>query len=60
MRDSGLADRETPTQTLAADLGLLRDVLENLEPSGIGQRLGDPLELLGLHGRIMLRKPYDL
>jgi len=50
-----LADRETPAQPLAADLGLLRNVLENLEPSRIGQCLGDPLELLGLHGRIMLR-----
>ena len=55
MRDSRLADREAPAQTLAANLGLLRDVLEDLEPSRIRQCLGDPLELLGLHGRIMLR-----
>jgi hypothetical protein len=60
MRDSSLANREAPAQPLAADLGLLRDVLEDFEPSGIGQCLGDPLELLGLHWLLMLRKPYDL
>ncbi len=60
VRDSRLSNRETPAQPLAADLGLLRDVLEDFEPSGIGQRLRDPLELLGLHWLLMLRKPYDL
>ena len=60
MRDSSLSDREAPTQTLAADLGLLSDVLKNLEPPRIGQCFGDPLELMGLHGRNVLRKPYDL
>jgi hypothetical protein len=60
MRDSCLPDRKAPAQPLAADLGLLRDVLEDLEPSRIGQRFGDPLELLGLHWLLMLRKPYDL
>lgn len=60
MRDSGLADREAPAQSLAADLGLLGDVLKDFKATRIGQGFGDPLELLGLHGRFMLRKPYDL
>ena len=55
-----MTNRETPAQPLAANLGLLCNVLENFEPSGIGQRFGDPLELLGLHWLLMLRKPYDL
>ena len=55
-----MPNREAPAQPLAADLGLLRNVLEDFEPSGIGQRLRDPLELLGLHWLLMLRKPYDL
>jgi len=46
MRDSSLPDREAPAQPLAADFGLLRDVLEYLEPPGIRQSLGDPLKLL--------------
>jgi len=60
MGDSGLPDGKAPAQSLAADLGLLRDVLENFKPPGIGQGLGDPLELLGLHCLLKLRKSYDL
>jgi len=60
MGDSSLADREAPAQSLAAYLGLLRDVLEDLEPPGIGQRLGDPLKLLGLHWLLIPLKSYDL
>jgi len=60
MRDSCLSNRKAPAQSPAADLGLLRDVLENFKPPWIGQRLGDPLELLGLHWLLKLRKSYDL
>jgi hypothetical protein len=55
MRDSSLSDWETPAQPPTADLGLLRDVLEDFKPPGIRQRLGDPLELLGLHCLLTLR-----
>jgi hypothetical protein len=55
MGDSSLADRKTPAQSLAAYLGLLRDVLEDFKPPGIGQGFGDPLKLLGLHCLLMLR-----
>jgi hypothetical protein len=34
---------------LAADLGLLRDVLEDFEPARIGKRFCNTLELLGVH-----------
>jgi len=50
MRDRRLSDGKASAQTPTSNLGLLRDVLENLEPSRIGQRLCDPLELLGIHG----------
>jgi hypothetical protein len=55
MGDSSLPDRKTPAQSLAAYLGFLRDVLEDFKPPGIGQGLGDPLKLLGLHCLFMLR-----
>jgi hypothetical protein len=55
MGDSSLPDRKTTAQSLAAYLGLLRDVLEDFKPPGIGQSLGDPLKLLGLHCLLMLR-----
>jgi hypothetical protein len=55
MGDSSLPDRKAPAQSPAAYLGLLRDVLEDFKPPGIGKGLGDPLELLGLHCLLMLR-----
>ncbi len=55
-----MPDRETPAQSLAANLGLLRDVLEDLKPPGIGQGLGYPLKLLGLHWLLIPLKSYDL
>jgi hypothetical protein len=60
MGDSRLSNRKTSAQSAAANLGLLRDVLKNFKPPGIGQGLGDPLELLGLHWLLALRKSYDL
>jgi hypothetical protein len=55
MGDSSLPDWKAPAQSLAAYLGLLCDVLEDFEPPRIGQGLGDPLKLLGLHCLLMLR-----
>lgn len=60
MGDSSLPNWKAPAQPLAADLGLLRDVLEDFKPPGIGQCLGDPLELLRLHWLLKLQKSYDL
>jgi hypothetical protein len=60
MGDSSLPDRETPAQSLTANLGLLRDVLEDLKPPGIGQGFGDSLKLLGLHWLLIPLKSYDL
>jgi hypothetical protein len=51
MRDRRLPHRKAAAQTPASYFGLLSDMLENLEPSGIGQCLGDSLKLLCIHGR---------
>jgi len=54
MGDRRLANRETSAQTLASNFRLLRDVLEYLEPSRVGERLRDPLELVSIH-----EQPYS-
>jgi len=54
MRDRRLANRKTSAQPLASHFRLLRDVFENLEPSRVGERLGDPLELISVH-----EQPYS-
>ena len=59
MRDRRLTDRKASAQVAATDFRLLGNVLENLEPPRIGQCLGDPLELLGIHVVNLLRKAYD-
>jgi hypothetical protein len=46
MRNGRLSDGETPAKRSATHLRLLRDMLQNLEPSRIRQRLRDPLKLL--------------
>lgn len=53
--DRGLPHRKAAAEATTADFGLLRDVLQDLDPAGIGQRLGDALELLSVHGL-----PYPL
>jgi len=50
VRDRRLPYRKASTQSLAANFDLRRDVLEDLEPSWIGQCLRDSLKLLGIHG----------
>jgi hypothetical protein len=50
VRDGGLPNRKTSTQPLAANLGARRDILENLEPAWVSQRLRYPLELVRIHG----------
>jgi hypothetical protein len=49
VRDRRLPHREAPAEMLAADLGLLRDMLEDFEPPRIGKRFSNTLELLGIH-----------
>src|SRR5262245_1949815 len=51
MRDRRLSNRKAPTQPATADFRPLGDVLQDFESSWIGQRFGDPLELLHVHGR---------
>jgi hypothetical protein len=51
MRNRRLPHRETPAQPAASHFSLLSDMLENLEPSGIGQCFGDSLKLLCIHER---------
>jgi hypothetical protein len=59
MRDRGLADGKTSAQGTTAHLRLFRDVLENLEPSRIGQRFRDALKLLGVHRITARSASYD-
>jgi len=54
MRDRRLANRKTSAQALATHFRLLRDMLENLEASRVGECLGDPLELVSVH-----EQPYS-
>jgi hypothetical protein len=49
MRDGGLPHRKAVAQATTSHFGLLRNVLQDLEPSRICQRLGDPLKLVGFH-----------
>ena len=49
MGDRRLSNRETTAQALAPDFGLLGDVLQDFEAARISKRLGDALELLGVH-----------
>lgn len=52
MRDRRLSNRKAAAEPLAPDLALPRDVLEDLEPSRVGERLCDSLELLGFQGSL--------
>ena len=54
MRDRRLSNREAPAQPATAYFRPVGDVLQDFESSGIGQRFGDPLELLHVHGRPVL------
>lgn len=50
MRDGRLPHRKAAAESLAPDLALPRDVLEDLEPPRVGERFRDSLELLGFQG----------
>ena len=52
VRDGRLAHWEAAAEPLAPHLALSRDVLEDLEPSRVGERLCDSLELLGFQGSL--------
>jgi len=49
VRDRCLSDREAAAQPAAPHFGLLGDMLQDLEPSRIGESFGNSLELLGVH-----------
>jgi hypothetical protein len=49
MRYRRLSNREASAQSGAPNFGLRGDMFEYLDPSRVGERLGDSLELLGIH-----------
>jgi hypothetical protein len=49
VRNSCLSHREAAAQPLAADFALSSNVLQDLEAALVGQCLGDPLKLIGVH-----------
>jgi hypothetical protein len=52
VRNRCLADGKTPAKPPTPYLRLLRDVLENLEATRIGQRFRDALKLLAVHATL--------